>query len=901
MTSITSITDIDIHRLGDPRDRFAAGASLSLTCLWLLVALLASPATATATEKDSQSNQEKKTASSLEVGQQIYLAQCADCHGDQGQGVSEQYDAPLSGDLNLKDLADLIAETMPEGEPEKCIGEDATSVANYIFERFYGQSAQVRNQPPRAVLTRLTGEQLRQSLADLYGHFQGAPQTESKRGVAASYFEGSRWAKDKLKLERTDPTINFDFGKGNPVDGVPKEEFYIHWSGSLKVDHSGRYEIILRSTLSCTLDFGANDRTLVDNHVQSAGKEEFRRTLSLVGGRTYPFSIEFIQRKRKTEQPPAAISLSWVPPSGVEEIIPSRNLLPNRLPDTFAIQTKLPADDRSYGYERGTAVNRLWDESTTKAALEFAEVAKDELFPRFRRSNQNIPEENRGKLRNFLEETIQTAIRGPLSEEMRTRYIDEQLAAAEDDGEAIKRSLLISLKSPRFLYPTIDTDRSVSQRRANRLALILYDSLPSDQWLVQRIEMNQLIDDRNVRQAATKMLSDYRAQAKIRSFLYRWLDLNDLDEISKDEQTYPGFDPELVHHLQSSLDAFIDENLKQGGDFRQLLLADWAITSPELEAFYGDAWAPKNRSEQSQPTPTDRSASEIKPTETDAIAPPPEQQPNQSAKKNNSDQVTPPQQQAPSKETPKEKQAAEEGEQRLAEGSGKAAEAEQESDITSKSNSSPDSWSLTRSVENRQVHVGLITHPLLMSHLAYYRTSSPIHRGVFLTRYTLGRVLRPPSEAFTPINPTLHPDLTTRQRVEMQTGEVNCQVCHRKINSLGFALEAFDAVGRFRSMEKGKKVDTSGGYVARSGKVSEFEGARELANYLVNSPDCHEAFVEAAFEHFVKQPIAAYDQQQLTKLTDYFRDQNFSIEKLIVEIACIASSVSSPVAEPNSQ
>ena len=92
------------------------------------------------------------------------------------------------------------------------------------------------------------------------------------------------------------------------------------------------------------MDFGADNRTLINNQVQSAGREEFRRTMFLTAGRAYPLEIEFYQRKRKTEQPPAKISLSWIPPGGQEEVIPASQLLPTEFPDTFALQTKLPAE-----------------------------------------------------------------------------------------------------------------------------------------------------------------------------------------------------------------------------------------------------------------------------------------------------------------------------------------------------------------------------------------------------------------------------------------------------------------------------------------------------------------------------------------------------------------------------
>ena len=48
---------------------------------------------------------------------------------------------------------------------------------------------------------------------------------------------------------------------------------------------------------------------------------------------------------------------------------------------------------------------------------------------------------------------------------------------------------------------------------------------------------------------------------------------------------------------------------------------------------------------------------------------------------------------------------------------------------------------------------GVLTHPYLLSNFAYTSTSSPIHRGVFLSRSVLGRALKPPPEAVAPAGP----------------------------------------------------------------------------------------------------------------------------------------------------
>jgi len=702
----------------------------------------------------------------------------------------------LAGDASIGELSEVIADTMPEADPESCVGEDAAAVAAYIHHAFYSEAAQIRNRPPRIELSRLTASQLRQSLADLYAHFHQIPSVSDARGVEASYYNGRRRKKENEKIDRVDPLIDFDFGHESPGEGIEPKEFAISWRGGLKIDETGTYEIIVRSTCSFVMDFGAGGRELINNHVQSGMKTEFRRQVRLTAGRVYPFNIEFVQRERKTEQPPARISLSWIPPDGQEQIVPTRHLIPGWVPATFSLAATLPPDDRSYGYERGIAVNRQWDESTTAAALAFAQVATSELWPQYERAHRDDANENRARLKNFLTEILRVAFRGTLNDATARVYVDAQVEATRDDREAIRRVLLLGLKSPRFLYPRLDAEATPSQQVANRLALVLHDSLPSEKWLLERIDAGKLTEEPGIREAARRMLDDYRTRGKVRSMLHAWLDLEHVDDLSKSEERFPQFDEAIVSDLRQSLDAMLEAIVwSEASDYRQLLQADWTYTTDRLADFYGEAWQPAAES-----------------------GPP-----------------------------------------------------------------------LRRSVSETAKRAGVLTHPLLMSGLAYYDATSPIHRGVFLIRYVLGRTLRPPSEAFTPLSPDLHPDLTTRQRVALQTSPESCQVCHSKINALGFSLENYDAVGRFRTEERDRPIDPSGGYTTRQGERVDFQGAQELAAFLVESEDAHRAFVNRAFQFFVKQPPAAFGADTLDRLTAQFRENGYNIRDLLLEIAVIAA------------
>src|SRR5438094_4200200 len=97
----------------------------------------------------------------------------------------------------------------------------------------------------------------------------------------------------------------------------------------------------------------------------------------------------------------------------------------------------------------------------------------------------------------------------------------------------------------------------------------------------------------------------------------------------------------------------------------------------------------------------------------------------------------------------------------------------------------------------------------------------------------------------------------------LQTKPVMCQSCHVMVNPLGFGLEHFDAVGRFRSEEQGRTIDATGTYEPPGGEPLPFADARDLATLLAGSEETHTAFVEQLFHALVKQPIRAFGPREL--------------------------------------
>jgi mono/diheme cytochrome c family protein len=744
------------------------------------------------------------------TGEQIYRQKCASCHGPRGEGVPDNYAMALAGDKSVRELARLIAKTMPQDDPGTCQGKDAEKVAAYIHETFYSPAAQARNKPPRIELSRLTIRQYRNAAADLVGSFAAPVKLDQGQGLHGEYYKSRRFRRSDRVLDRLDAEVNFDFGEASPEpDKLDASGFSIQWEGSVLARDTGEYEFVVNTEHATRLYLNDLRQPLIDAWVKSGDDTEYRGSIFLLGGRRYPLRLEFSKAKqgvddsKKQKQPPpavkASIRLKWKPPHRQDEVIPARYLSPTVTPELFVVSTPFPPDDRSAGYERGTSISKAWEQATTDAAIETAgHVAAHLSQLAGARDGAGDREE---KLRRFCQQFAERAFRRPLSDAECGLYLDRQFAEAADPLTAVKRVVLLVLKSPRFLYLS-DGQSNDPYDIASRLSFALWDSLP-DEDLLRAASERKLDDPSQVRRAAQRLGDDERARAKLRAFIGQWLRLDHITELSKDDEKFPEFDAELASQLRASLEWFVDDCIASGdADFRQLLLADSIYMNGRLAKFYG---------------------AEL-----------------------------------------------------------------------------PDDAPMQRVRFEPESRAGVLTHPFLLAGFAYTSTSSPIHRGVFISRSLLGRSLRPPPEAVSPLAPDLHASLTTRERVELQTGHAACQACHQMINPLGFTLENFDAVGRYRDRENAKPINAAGGYVTREGREVTFASVRELAQFLADSDETHTALVEQLFQYMAKQPIRAYGAGVLPSLTKGFADEDFNLKSLLVNIAATAA-LPAPSLEPQAR
>ena len=114
------------------------------------------------------------------------------------------------------------------------------------------------------------------------------------------------------------------------------------------------------------------------------------------------------------------------------------------------------------------------------------------------------------------------------------------------------------------------------------------------------------------------------------------------------------------------------------------------------------------------------------------------------------------------------------------------------------------------------------------------RRTSPVKRGDWILRRVLGTPVPPPPAdvGSIPADDVLADGKTVRQRLESHRSDASCQNCHSRIDPLGFSLEHFDAIGRWRDRYRdGQKIDSSG-TLADGSKIS---GPNGLRTYLAKN------------------------------------------------------------------
>jgi hypothetical protein len=105
---------------------------------------------------------------------------------------------------------------------------------------------------------------------------------------------------------------------------------------------------------------------------------------------------------------------------------------------------------------------------------------------------------------------------------------------------------------------------------------------------------------------------------------------------------------------------------------------------------------------------------------------------------------------------------------------------------------------------------------------------------------------------------------TMRERMEQHRVSPTCATCHKMMDPIGFALEAFDAAGAHRTTEAGRTLDLTGTLV----DGTKFDGPAQLRQALLSySPRFVETLTERLMTYALGRGVKYYDMPTVRKIT----------------------------------
>jgi hypothetical protein len=137
--------------------------------------------------------------------------------------------------------------------------------------------------------------------------------------------------------------------------------------------------------------------------------------------------------------------------------------------------------------------------------------------------------------------------------------------------------------------------------------------------------------------------------------------------------------------------------------------------------------------------------------------------------------------------------------------------------------------------DENSVRGGLLGQGSVLTVSSYATRTSPVIRGKWVLSNILGSPPPPPPPNVPPLKEGADTGkvLTMRERMAEPRANPACAGCHKLMDPIGFSLENYDAVGRWRTTEGGVPVDAAGGLP----DGSTFTGAAGLRLALLRNPE----------------------------------------------------------------
>jgi hypothetical protein len=186
--------------------------------------------------------------------------------------------------------------------------------------------------------------------------------------------------------------------------------------------------------------------------------------------------------------------------------------------------------------------------------------------------------------------------------------------------------------------------------------------------------------------------------------------------------------------------------------------------------------------------------------------------------------------------------------------------------------------------------IGLLSHGSILKVTANGTNTSPVLRGVWVANRILGEQIPPPPENIPAIEPDVRGATTIRELLEKHRSDPSCASCHVKMDPPGFALENFDAAGRWRErypaviegkVKPGAAIDPS--YTTASGES--FRDLPEFARLAASNPrKLARNLAEKLVVYGTGAPVLFADREGLDRIVEESQASRFGIRSILYSV-----------------
>jgi hypothetical protein len=178
---------------------------------------------------------------------------------------------------------------------------------------------------------------------------------------------------------------------------------------------------------------------------------------------------------------------------------------------------------------------------------------------------------------------------------------------------------------------------------------------------------------------------------------------------------------------------------------------------------------------------------------------------------------------------------------------------------------------------------GLLRQGSFLCVTSYATRTSPVIRGKWVLENLLGSPPPPPPPDVPALNENtiISASLSVRERLEQHRADPTCAKCHDVIDPIGFALENFDAIGRWRETENGKPLSVAGGLP--DGR--DVEGVADLEVALLQRPDLFvQTLTEKLMTFALGRGLEYYDAPAVRRIVQDAREKDYHFSDIILGI-----------------